>query len=104
MHTTYHIFSGSQFHALRERDGFVISASPVMDWAIDLDFKHVRDYCRKKGWKVVPVIEEQQDATTFNYKGDQYILYSDGFKINRITKNDVEITWSELPEQLKAIL
>ena len=102
--TTYHIIHGSEFHVVKESGGTVTAASPVMDWAVSLPFDHVRQYCEKKGWRVVPITEPENDVITFDFKGNQYKLFSDGFKITNITKNDREITWAQLPEALKGLL
>jgi hypothetical protein len=104
MPTTYHIIHGSEFHSLRESEGTVISASPVLDWAIALPFAHVRKYCEQKGWRVMPITERQDDIITFFYHRDNYQLLSDGFKITKIMKNDEEITWADLPEALKGLI
>jgi hypothetical protein len=97
---TYHIINSSQFYTLRESSGKVTAASPIFDWAVGLEFAYVRNYCEKKGWTIVPVINEL-DVTTFEYRGSQYCLYTDGCNIKQITKDDKEISWKEFPSMLK---
>ena len=101
--STYTIISGNQRHSLRESGGLVTAASAVFDWSIGLSFEHVRSYCERKGWTIVPFVDEL-DVTTFNYEGDQYCIYTDGTNVKQITKNDHEIPWNRLPSILKGLL
>ena len=104
MPTTYNISTGNEHYQIRESGGIVTEASRVFDWAIGCQFGFARDYFQRKGWKVLPVTEHTPGLTTFNYKGSQYCLFSNGRNITRITKDDEDISWSDLPDVLKGLL
>jgi len=71
---------------------------------LNCPFWHVRSYCERKGWRIEPVPESMPGVTTFRYQHSFYVLYSNGQNIIRITKDDEDINWQELPEVLKGLL
>ncbi len=78
--------------------------SPALDWAVNLPFAYVRSYAEKKGWKVIPVIEREQESRVFNIGENTYEIMHDGIRICRVMKNGKEILWNELPNVLKGLL
>jgi hypothetical protein len=68
---------------------------------------YVRDYCRKKGWQVVPVIDPQHPYS-LEYKGVLYIFEWRGNRIVNIEAvyegTSKDIAWEELPEVLKGLI
>lgn len=69
-----------------------------------LSFDHLRGYAERKGWSVVPVLDEDLSETTFTYQGSTYVVYSDNERVRQITKDDEEISWAQVPEALKGLL
>ena len=93
---------GRQYE-LEERGGVCINADSSFDWALNLPWVHVRDYCKRKGFILIPVIEEQNEHT-FVFKGVHYSVQYNDNSIIRVLADGEEITWNEFPEQLKGIL
>lgn len=87
--------------------GAVVTANEEIDWAISLPFRYVGDYCRRKGWTVIPVIEDECPHV-LDFKGIRYTLHWKLGRLSSIMRDDgvteKEITWHELPEQLKGIV
>lgn len=100
---TYHIINGSEFYSITEAGGTVIRSSSVLDWSVGLSVGYVRDYATKKGWAVVPLIDESS-TTVFEYEHSTYELLIEGRSIKRIMKNNREITWKDLPAILKGLI
>jgi hypothetical protein len=100
----YHIIQRYAYNEITESNGVVTEASPALDWSVDLPFDYVRQYCERKGWKIVPIMDNLLDVKTFTFKGSRYDLYHDGINIKQIMKDDKEIAWSELPSVLKGLL
>lgn len=99
----YYIHSGSHIYTVTERDGTVTNAPAVLDWTIGLGFHYVRSYCERKGWFIEPVANENE-VITFEFQHDEYKLFVGGRNIVRITKNDEDISWQDLPDELKGML
>ena len=87
---------------LTEDRGICIDASSSLDWAISLPFEYVRGYCKRKGWLVVTV--EETPVTTLEFHGSHYEIQWDLQRIASITKDGEQVSWRELPEQLKGLL
>lgn len=103
MPTKYNILAGFDNYEVIESSNFVTQASPSIDWSVGLPFEHIRSYCSKKGWKILPVLE-QSNVTNFDFKGSHYEVVWNGNRIVRLSKDQEEISWRDLPEQLKGLL
>ena len=94
-----------------DEDGYCVRAAPIIGYAVGKEASWFFDYCKKKGWRVVPVgqlASEESWPQTFVFHGVQYDLT---WKDNRLVRiiatrcgEEEEITWRELPEQLKGLL
>jgi hypothetical protein len=71
---------------------------------LECPFEHVRRYCERKGWNIVPVAAQKPHVTTFEYKHSQYVLTFNGQNITSITKDGGDISWQELPDVLKGLI
>ena len=100
----YTIKAGNSHFSINESGGTVTRAPAVVDWMINCPFHHVRSYCERKGWTVVPMVENGPQVTTFDYKHRHYELAFDGRNITRITCDGEDITWQELPDVLKGLI
>lgn len=102
----YRITSPHFVAGLITNGDIIIQAAPILGWTVTKDFSYVRDYCRKKGWSVEPIEDEQPSwleidglAYEFTWKGDTLScisLHEDG--------EVRELGYDELPEQLKELL
>lgn len=108
---TEYIIESNDFHAsITEESGFVTAASSQFDLCVGLPFSHVRDYCTKKGWFVIPVIPGEDDhrptILVINHK--EYTLKWVGDVLVRITLHEGfgsrDLSFDELPESLKNLL
>ena len=93
---------------LRTSGGFVIDASPAIDWAINLEFSHVRSYCERKGWKIVPTLKKNDESNVVTFRNVQYnFIWHDNRLVRIVETKDGEtreIGYNELPEQVKGVL
>jgi hypothetical protein len=88
---------------LEERGGICIDATASVDWAVNLPWNHVRDWCKRHGLSLIPVIEES-NTHTFVFKGVHYLIQYNETAIQRVLADGEEITWNEFPDILKGIL
>jgi hypothetical protein len=105
----YHIYTSNQRERVESTSGYVTSATGSLDWAISLPFKYLLNYSERKGWKVEPVIEwDDEHPMNLEFRGIKYTLYWRGERLVSILKNngdeEVEITYSQLPVQLKGLV
>lgn len=77
-------------------------ASCSIEFLEGLSFDTVRPLLEQKGWTIVPVIE--QPINIFSFRGSEYELRWKDNKIVHITKDEEEISWDELPDDLKGLL
>lgn len=108
---TQYLIESNDFKALVTEDGGICTAvSPEFDLCLGLPFAHVRDYCNRKGWFVIPIIPEEAiirptlveiGHVTYSLKWVADILVrvtiQDGFS-NR------DLSFDEIPESLKNLL
>lgn len=102
--STYRLINRSTYHEVTESCGIVTTSSPALDWSIGLSFATVRSYAERKGWKIIPVIDEELDSRVITFKGSEYVFFHDGINIRKITKAGREILWTDLPTVLKGLL
>jgi hypothetical protein len=98
--STYTINAGKQVHRLTEFNGLVKSCT--IDFLEGLPFVTARSLMEQKGWTIIPDIE--QPVNSFGFRGSNYELRWKDNQLCTILKDDEEITWQELPEQLKGLL
>lgn len=101
--SNYTILTKYEHYEIREHDGRIVEASVAIDWSIGLPFEHVRTYCERKGWRLVPDVEDTRTHIV-EFRGVKYELIWNENRINSITADGEEITWQELPEQVKGLL
>jgi hypothetical protein len=87
-------------------DGYCIQAAPIIGYCVGKPSTWFFDYCRKKGWTIEPLTDF--GLIEFSFRGDTYLVWKDDTRIQRIVVErdgeHEEITWKELPEQLKTLL
>jgi hypothetical protein len=109
--TTY-IIQAPKFRALvSEAENTVVSATEILDWAIGDHWTRVRDYCQKKGWQVIPCLDENDSParpTAVQIGTKQYSLKWFGDILVRVTLHDgfqsKDLSFDEIPESLKNLL
>ena len=89
--------------SLSESNGVCINASESFDWAVSLSFEYVRSYCERKGYTIVPTLEDTP-CTIFEFHNSTYQVCWQNGRIAYITKDGEEINWAQLPVQLKGLL
>lgn len=103
MPTKYTVRAHIDRYEIIESGGVCIGATPTIDWAITLPFEYVREYCKRKGWVVVPEQTQEPASTVFEFRGATYEIWYTG-SLMHITRDEEEIRWQDLPEQLKGLL
>jgi hypothetical protein len=68
-----------------------------------IPFDSFRTFCEKQGWQVIPFIEDEP-VHTITFRGVCYDFFWKDGRLVDITADDKEITWQELPEQVKGLL
>ncbi len=97
---TYTITNRKQNHRLTESSGVVTSCT--IEFLEGLPFVTARNLLKQKGWIFIPDLEEP--INMFEFHGSTYeIVWKQGTIVS-IVKDGEEISWQELPEQLKGIL
>jgi hypothetical protein len=76
--------------------------SCTIDLLEGLDFETARTILQRKGWKIVPDLDDPTNV--FEFRGSTYELRWKDDAIVGIIKDDEEISWEELPEELKGLL
>ncbi|MDE2097260.1 MAG: hypothetical protein KGL39_08465 [Patescibacteria group bacterium] len=83
--------------------GSVIDAPIVLDWAIGLPFSHVRTWCERTGWVIVPEIE-MRTVYEFIHGGSTYYIHIRRQRIESITCDGEDIKWKDLPSEVKVMM
>jgi hypothetical protein len=105
--TTYTIHAPNFTAALVVSSDIVLQAAPILDWAVGKTFESVRDTCAKRGWIVEPRIENLRPRW-LELKNKVYELKWNGNVVSRISLHEDgevrDLTWNELPEELRKVL
>jgi hypothetical protein len=109
MLTTHRILSEYFVAGVVVDDGICVQAAPIIGYCVGRDSRWFFDYCKRKGWTVEPIVEDsEKERTTFVFHGITYELSWAGNRVVRIIarqgEDEEEITWQELPAQLKWLL
>ncbi len=97
--TNYQIFARKQSHRLTEDHGIVIAST--IEFLEGLPWTTALPLLQQKSWTVVAEIDP---VNVFEFKGRDYVLQWHGQRITHITRDGEEISWNQLPEQLKGLL
>lgn len=98
--SSYTIHAKRQTHHLTEQSGIVTSCS--IEFLEGLAFDVARSLLEQKGWTIVPMIEEPTNI--FSFRGSEYELRWRDNRVVNISKDGEEISWDELPDELKGLL
>jgi hypothetical protein len=101
--STYHIHSRNRVYTVTTSASEVTDAPPELDWAFGLPFAHVRTWCERRGWLIVPVT---MDTERFNYihKGITYRFHIRHGRVEVLTQDGESIDMAKLPDELKGLL
>ena len=106
--TTYRITSPHFVAAIVSSGDDIVQAAPILHWTVGKSVSYVTDYCKARGWQVEPMIEDSRPCW-LEVEGQVYeIHWSLSGVITRITRHDGDephdLTFDELPEQLKRVI
>ena len=104
MPTKYKIqfWPNDSYATITESGGICVDTDGLLDWSVSLPWEYVRDYCKRKGWQVIPVVESP--CNVYEFRGSTYEVCWNSGRVTRLAKNGEEINWHQLPEQLKGLL
>lgn len=106
--TSYRVHSPNIVVLVIEAGDLVVQSGPLLHWSVGRTFTSLRDYCKARGWLVEPLINPNP-VTWLEDDNVAYELHWHKGRITRITRHDsdsdpVDVRFSDLPENLKALL
>lgn len=105
--TTYRVIAPHFVAALVAQSDVVFQAAPILAWAVGKSFSNVRTYCSARGWHLEPLDDEAQPQW-LEFDGLAYELHWNGNALMRVSVHEDgearELSFDELPEQLKGLL
>ncbi len=105
--TTYKIIAPHFVAAVIASGDVVYQSAPILHWAVGRSFSYLRDYSRQRGWTIEP-LDENTQPVWLEYDGLAYELCWHEETLARITLHENgetrDLTYDELPEQLKKLL
>lgn len=100
---TYRIHTPTATYEATVNGGQVTAVSRPLQWAKGQDFVHLRRWAENHGFLIEPVIEQNR-TWVFDHRASRYEVTIFQGVVLRVTKDDEDITWQQLPEDVKALI
>jgi len=106
--TTYRIEAPHFCAAVIGNGGTVVQSAPVLRWSVGRPVTQVLDYCRQRGWTIVP-LPAHNAPVTIEHGGDLYEFHQSDGRTTRITLHEADemprdVRYDELPDAVKRLL